>query len=318
MIIAIPELTTGAGKLEETAFPIAADTRHTAEQSSRAAEDSRDHGSLGLEWGTVVWIVLLHIGAVASLFCFTWAGALTAVVLFWFTGSIGICMGYHRLFAHRSFKTYSIVRWFLAIVGTLGGEGSPLFWVASHRKHHQFSDEEGDPHSPKDGLWWSHVLWLFPRSDPHPEKTFQRYAKDLLQEPFHRFLHATFICWHFALGAALLSVGWTAWDLRTGVSLVLFGIFLRLTCVLHVTWLVNSASHIWGYRNYETRDNSRNLWWVGLLAFGEGWHNNHHAFPGRARHGHRWWEFDLTYRSICLLEWLGLAWHVNHGRARSA
>ena len=112
----------------------------------------------------------------------------------------------------------------------------------------------------------------------------------------------------------MFATGWAVWDLRTGVSLVLWGMFFRLACVLHVTWLVNSASHIWGYRNYETRDNSRNLWWVGLLAFGEGWHNNHHAFPGRARHGHRWWEFDLTYRTICLLEKCGLVWNVLRGK----
>lgn len=292
------------------------DTQHRGGPDSTTKESPTDHPSGGLVWPTVIWVVLLHVGAVASLFCFTWVGALTAVVLFWLTGSIGICMGYHRLFAHRSFKAHAAVRWCLAIIGTLGGEGSPLFWVASHRKHHQYSDEEGDPHSPKDGFWWSHVLWLFPRRDVHSETTFQRYAKDLLQDPFHRFMHATFIHWHLLLGLGMLAAGWAAWDVRTGISLVLMGMFLRLTCVLHVTWLVNSASHLWGYRNYETRDNSRNLWWVGLLAFGEGWHNNHHAFPRRARHGHRWWEYDLTYLTICLLERLGLVWDVNHGRAK--
>lgn len=310
------EVPTNAGNLEPALPPVAPAVDRGEQTDSPATPRPSNRWSAGLEWGTIAWLALLHVGAVAALFCFTWVGALTALVLFWLTGSIGICLGYHRLFAHRSFKTFPIVERALAIIGTLGGEGSPLFWVSGHRKHHKFSDQDEDPHSPKDGLWWSHFLWLFPRTDSDPQQTFRRYAKDLYREPFHRFLHATFIYWHFVLGFTLFGIGWAIWDLRTGISLVLFGIFFRLTCVLHVTWLVNSASHVWGYRNYETSDNSRNLWWVGLLAFGEGWHNNHHAFPGRARHGHRWWEFDLTYRTICLLEKVGIVWDVKHGRVR--
>lgn len=309
-----PETHTNAVAMVPAVLPAGRDVEDTDGQSVATRQSKGARWASGLDWGTIAWIGLLHVGALAALFYFTWVGAATALVLFWLTGAIGICLGYHRLFAHRSFDTYAPVRWALAIIGTLGGEGSPLFWVAAHRKHHKFSDQDEDPHSPKDGLWWSHFLWLFPRSDPDPQQTFQRYAKDLFREPFHRFLHATFIYWHFVLGFALFGAGWCIWGFNTAVSLLLFGIFFRLTCVLHVTWLVNSASHVWGYRNYETRDNSRNLWWVGLLAFGEGWHNNHHAFPGRARHGHRWWEFDLTYRTICLLEKFGLVWNVKHGR----
>ena len=127
------------------------------------------------------------------------------------------------------------------------------------------------------------MLWMFPRpKDPQWQEMMQTYGKDLLKDRFFRLLDKTFLLWHIGLGVVLLSAGWLCWDLRTGVSLLVWGMFLRLVYVLHITWLVNSASHIWGYRNYETSDNSRNLWWVGLLAFGEGWHNNHHAFPGRA------------------------------------
>ena len=128
------------------------------------------------------------------------------------------------------------------------------------------------------------MLWMFPRpKDPQWQKMMQTYGKDLLKDPFFRLLDKTFLLWHIGLGAILLSAGWLCWDLRTGISLLVWGMFLRLVYVLHITWLVNSASHIWGYRNYETSDDSRNLWWVGLLAFGEGWHNNHHAFPGLRR-----------------------------------
>jgi fatty-acid desaturase len=141
-MIATPQLSTNTAAMEPDTFPIA------SRPETVAPTESTGNPSAGFEWGTIIWITLLHVGAVAALFCFTWVGALTAFVLFWMTGSLGICMGYHRLFAHRSFKTFAVVRWGLAIIGTLGGEGSPLFWVAAHRKHHKFSDEDEDPHGP--------------------------------------------------------------------------------------------------------------------------------------------------------------------------
>ena len=137
-----------------------------------------------------------------------------------------------------------------------------------------------------------------------------RYSKDLLNDPFMRLLDKTYLVWHLILGAALLAAGWLGWGLSTGWSFLVYGMFLRSVWVMHITWAVNSASHMWGYRNYDTPDQSRNLWWVGLLAYGEGWHNNHHAFSNCARHGHRWWEIDMTYMAICVMEKLGLAWNV--------
>jgi len=269
--------------------------------------------SQGVDWWALGWIGLLHATALAAPFCFTWQGLVAAAALFWITGALGICLGYHRMLAHNSFRTYPAVRRVLAVLGTLAGEGSPIRWISAHRMHHHYSDQPDDPHSPRHGAWWSHMIWLFSRSNALGRQLTERYAKDLVRERFMRMLDATFIFWHLALGAALLAVGWGMWDLRVGISMVIYGMGLRLVFVLHTTWLVNSASHMWGYRNYDIRDDSRNLWWVGLIAFGEGWHNNHHAFPGRARHGHRWWEVDLTYSTICLLERLGLAWRVNHG-----
>jgi sn-2 palmitoyl-lipid 9-desaturase len=293
--------------------------------SSTAAEipyDSAPAGKAGrwangLEWPTIIWIVVLHAGALAAPFFFTWHGLVLAFVLAWLTGGLGVCLGYHRLLAHGSYKTFPAVRRLLALLGTLAGEGPPITWTAVHRKHHQFADKEGDPHTPRDGGWWSHIGWLFPRPQSREwHQMIARYAKDVLKDPFMRLLDKTFLAWHIALGLALFTTGWLVWDIHTGMSLLIYGMFVRLVYVLHITWAVNSASHMWGYRNYETRDDSRNLWWVGLLAYGEGWHNNHHAFPGRARHGHRWWELDLTYMVICLLEFCGLAWNVTHGRKR--
>jgi stearoyl-CoA desaturase (delta-9 desaturase) len=265
----------------------------------------------GLQWPAVLWIALLHFGALAAPFCFTWYGLWIALALSWMTGGLGVCLGYHRLLTHSSFETYRPIRGLLALLGTLAGEGPPIMWVSVHRQHHRFSDEEGDPHSPKEGAWWSHMLWLFPRRNSQQwAQLYRQYSPDLLKEPFLRLLERTFLWWHLLLGAGLLALGWSQWDLPTGVSFLVYGLFVRLVYVLHVTWLVNSASHMWGYRNYETRDNSRNLWWVGLLAFGEGWHNNHHAYPRSAHHGHLWWELDVTYWVIVVMSLTRIAWKV--------
>jgi sn-2 palmitoyl-lipid 9-desaturase len=274
--------------------------------------------SNGLDWPAVFWIGLIHAGALAAPFCFTWKGLLVAVLLAWITGGLGVTLGYHRLLTHRNFQTFPLLRRGLAVLGALAGEGPPITWVAVHRKHHHFTDKEGDPHSPRDGFWWSHMLWLFPR--PHyPEyaEMLEHYAKDLRKERFMRLLSKTFLAWHFALGLLLFTAGWLGWDLYTGISLLVYGMFLRMVYVLHVTWLVNSATHVWGYRSHDTPDNSRNLWWVGLLAYGEGWHNNHHAFPTGARQGRRWWELDATYAIIRTLEICGLAWNVIRPRKKA-
>lgn len=261
----------------------------------------------GIDWPTAIWIGVLHVGALAGPFFFTWKALAVAAFLWWLTGGIGICMGYHRLFSHASFGTSRPVRWLIAFLGGLAGEGSCLHWVANHRKHHALSDQEGDPHSPLDGPWWSHALWFLPRSEPEEnEALHRRWAPDLLRDPAIVFLDRTFILWHLLLGAALMAIGWWGWEFATGCSLVVWGMFVRLVFVLHATWAVNSATHLWGYRNYDTSDESRNLWWVALLTFGEGWHNNHHAHPRMARHGHRWWELDLTFATIWLMEKLGV------------
>ncbi len=265
------------------------------------------------DWPVVLWIGLLHVGALAAPFVFTWQAAVVALVLYWITGSLGICLGFHRLLTHGSFQTWRPVRWFFAWLGGLAGEGPALMWVAVHRKHHAFSDTEHDPHTPHDGAWWSHLLWLAPdRGSQQTREMIARYAPDLHKDPVMRFLDKTFILWPFVLAGGLFALGYYGWDAYTGWSMVVWGLFLRMVVVLHVTWLVNSASHMWGYRNYQTTDDSRNCWWVGLLAFGEGWHNNHHAFQRMARHGHRWYEVDVTYWAILLMEKLGLAWRVVH------
>ena len=194
----------------------------------------------------------------------------------------------------------------------------PAYWVAIHRRHHQFTDDPQDPHSPGTGFFWSHIGWLFAASDnTDPETIMERYAKDLLRDPFYVWLEnkgtwgyvapATWAAF-FAVGVLveILTGGSTAEAVQFGLSLLIWGAFVRIVFVWHVTFAVNSVCHVWGYRNHETPDGSRNNPIVGLLAFGEGWHNNHHAFPQSVRHGHKWWELDLSWLIIRGLAWAGL------------
>jgi len=269
-------------------------------------------------WPVIGWIGFMHVAALAAPWFFTWQGVVLALVLHWFTGGVGVCLGFHRMLTHGSFQTYRPLRYLLAVIGGLAGEGSAVDWVAAHRKHHALSDQEGDPHSPRDGAWWSHVLWLGRSFYGTGDGNFaRRWAPDLANDAFMRRVGQLAIPIHFVFGFVLFLLGYLADGAFLGWSLVVWGMFLRFVFVLHSTWFVNSASHIWGYRNYETTDNSRNNWWVALLTYGEGWHNNHHAYPRMARHGHRWWEIDITFATIRLLQRLGLAWNVVDYRKKS-
>ena len=270
----------------------------------------------GLDWPVVIWIGVVHLFALAAPFYITWQAIVVCVLLCLATGSLGVCMGYHRLLTHGSFKTYRPVRWLLALLGGLSGEGSALSWVANHRKHHKYSDQEGDPHSPSHGKWWSHMFWFMPNwGEKTHRRLLERYAADLLKDRMMHWLHLMFLPSHLILGVGLFLLGYYATflglgGLNNGLSMLFWGTGVRMIYVMHVTWFVNSATHIWGYRTYETTDNSRNLWWVGLLAFGEGWHNNHHAYQRVASQGHKWWEIDTTYWVIVAMEKVGLAWDV--------
>jgi len=199
---------------------------------------------------------------------------------------------------------------------------TPARWVAIHRRHHQFADEQPDPHSPLASFFWSHIGWILVNQ---PELSrlgiYERYAKDILRDRFYVTLERhNWLVWinlgqmplFFLAGFAVawLSGETPAAALHTGVSILMFGVFVRTVLVWHITWAVNSVTHLWGYRNYETDEDSRNNLVVGLISNGEGWHNNHHADPRSARHGHRWWEMDNTWLTIRFLAWVGLATDV--------
>ncbi|MCP4192519.1 MAG: acyl-CoA desaturase [Planctomycetaceae bacterium] len=289
-------------------------------QEDRAApitERERTTAS-GPNYPVIFWLVLLHVGALAAPFCFSWQGLVIALALYWLTGSVGVCLGYHRLLTHGAFKTYKPVRWVIASIGGLSGEGSAVDWVANHRKHHAHSDHDGDPHSPRDGAWWSHVFWLgWTIHGEELDAHLKRWAPDLAKDRGMRWLATMFLPIQILSGILLVAAGYLAGGMSLAISFLVWGLFVRLVIVLHATWLVNSASHIWGYRSYETTDDSRNNWLVALLTFGEGWHNNHHAYPRMAKQGHRWWELDPTFAVIRLMQWSGLAWDVVDYKQRS-
>jgi stearoyl-CoA desaturase (delta-9 desaturase) len=254
-------------------------------------------------WSTILVFFLFHALSVWALFQFSWTNLLVTAALYYMTLSWGIGMGYHRLLTHRGYKVPKWLEYFLTIWGTMALEGGPISWVATHRIHHQYSDKLGDPHTPRDGAWWAHIGWMMfgeaTHSDPHK---MGKYAPDMARDPFHFWLTKYHYLPLVVLGLILLATG--GWDL------VLWGVFLRVTLGLHATWLVNSATHLWGGRRFETRDMSRNNWWVAMLTFGEGWHNNHHAHPASTRHGLAWYELDLSWIGIKLLEKVGLATKV--------
>ncbi len=262
----------------------------------------------GLNWLTATILLLFHAGAIAALFFFTWQRLLVMVILHVLAINVGIGMCYHRLLTHRGYQTPKWVEYLMTFFATLSLEGGPIFWVSTHRVHHQLSDQPGDPHTPREGAWWAHTGWLLFGSALHAQSgALNRYSPDLCRDRFHCWISKYHWLPITASGILLFAGGLYFSGWKSGLAFVLWGVFLRVTLGLHATWLVNSATHLWGSRRFATRDDSRNNWWVALLSGGEGWHNNHHAHPVSARHGLTWYEIDPNYWGIWLLSKLGLA-----------
>jgi stearoyl-CoA desaturase (delta-9 desaturase) len=254
-----------------------------------------------INWTTTTFMTIFHLGTIAALFMFSWKALAVTVVLWWVAGSLGVGMGFHRLLTHRGYKVPKWVEYFLTLCGVLSLEGGQIDWVVTHRIHHAHTEQPGvDPHTPRDGKWWAHMGWILRgTAQQHGDDVMRRYAPDLMRDRFHVLVNQVYWIPLVVLGIVLFAFG--------GWSMLFWGIFLRVTVNLHATWLVNSATHLWGSRRFETTDDSTNLWWVALLTFGEGWHNNHHAHPRAARHGLAWYEIDLNWWGIRALQLLGLA-----------
>ncbi|ADW68737.1 acyl-CoA desaturase [Granulicella tundricola] len=274
----------------------------------------REHQQGRINWITTIAMGAFHVFALVALLPIFWSWKNVSVffVMYFLAINVGIGVAYHRLLTHRGFRTPKWVEYFVTACGTMALEGGPIFWVATHRVHHQNSDQEGDPHTPVDGTFWSHAGWILSGRAMHSETALLgRYAPDLTKDKVHVLLSKYHWVLLTATGVAQLALG--AFLAAPGhrvigaVGMMLWGTMLRVVVGLHATWFVNSATHLYGARRFDTRDDSRNNWWVAILTGGEGWHNNHHAHPVSARHGLAWYEFDINYYCIWILSKIGLA-----------
>ena len=264
----------------------------TAERGTRAA---------GIFTGIVISMV--HVAAVVALFNFSWHGLGVALVMVWLTGSLGISLAYHRMLCHMALNLVWPLEALVIFIGSLAWQGNPTNWVATHRKHHTCSDEEGDPHTPIHNFFWGHMGWMMlPEFQKMLHAEALKFTPDLQRSPVVRFFDKTYPIYQVLLGVFFYL--WGGW------SVVLWGIAVRLVFVWHSTWFVNSATHVWGYRRYSTKDDSTNLWWVALITFGEGWHNNHHGDQRAAKFARKWWELDTTFMVVRVLQALRLARQV--------
>jgi len=249
----------------------------------------------------IVMLVVVVLPFLATLFAIwlLWQRAvnwtdIALLIAFNVLAGLGVTVGYHRMLTHRSFQPHPVVKFIFLVFGSMAVEGPALEWAATHIKHHAHSDREGDPHSPIEGFWHAHMGWMFNRSFADPNV----YCRNLVKDPIVVFVSHTFIFWVLLSLAIPFAIGgWTG---------LLWGGLVRIFLTHHITWSVNSVCHTFGKREFETRDQSRNEWIVGLLGLGEGWHNNHHAFPRSAFHGLHWWQFDLSGYVIWTLERVGL------------
>lgn len=250
----------------------------------------------------IAFMVFVHGLCLAAPFTFSWPMVGLFFVSYFITGCLGITLSYHRQLSHRSFSTPKWLEYALAYCGVLAIQGEPMEWVSSHRYHHLHTDTPLDPHSPYEGFWWSHMGWLLDNKSTLQRVSNRSNVADMACQPFYKWIQKTYT-WHVVgLFAALNVLG--------GFPAMVWGGALRIAWVYHITWFVNSASHCWGYQSYNTGDLSRNNWWVAALAFGEGWHNNHHAFEFSARHGLEKWQIDITWLVISALQKVGLATNV--------
>jgi fatty-acid desaturase len=266
-----------------------------------SSESEINNQAAGINWVTVVWMIIFHTGAFIALFMFSWKALFVTLFLWWVSGSLGVGMGFHRLLTHRGYKTPKVVEYFLTLCGTLALEGGAINWVVTHRIHHAHTEVPGlDPHTPRDGRWWAHMGWILRgTAQQHEDAVLWRYAPDLMKDRVHFWMNRLYYIPLVTLGILLFA--WGGW------GLMMWGVFVRVTVGLHATWFVNSATHLWGSRRFESDDDSTNNLWVALITFGEGWHNNHHAHPRAARHGVAWYEIDINWWGIRALQLLGLA-----------
>lgn len=265
-------------------------------QSIIEIEQSRQN----INWKNLSIVTTFHLLAIPALFMFSWENVAAMLIGNWIVGSLGIGLGYHRLLTHRSFKAPKWLEYTLTVFGALAIQDDAPKWVATHRIHHKFTETDQDPHSTRPGFWWAQIGWiLLGTANDHDEATLKKYVPDLMKDKFHATLAKYYYIPIIVSAFVLFAIG--------GWAMVLWGVFVRVVVGWHTTWFVNSLAHIFGKRPFATNDDSTNNWFVALLTFGEGWHNNHHAFPTSARHGLKWYQFDMNWLTIRLFKKLGWA-----------
>jgi fatty-acid desaturase len=254
----------------------------------------------GVNWKNAASLSAVHLLAIPAFFTFSWSNLVAFMIAYWIVGSLGVGLGFHRLLTHRSFKAPKWLEYTLTVLGTMSMQDSPDKWVATHRIHHAFVETDNDPHSTRSGFWWAQIGWtLWGTAQDYDEKILKRYVPDLLKDKWHVLIARFYLVPNIILAGIFFAVG--------GWPMVVWGIFARTVVCWHSTWFVNSLSHIYGSRPHSTNDDSTNNWFVAILTFGEGWHNNHHAFPTSARHGLKWHQFDMNWITIRIFERLGWA-----------
>ncbi len=282
-----------------------------------------------IAWGYVASVAAVHLLSLLVLvpWLFSWTGVATFLICTPLFGMLGINIGYHRLLTHKGFVCPKWLERTFALLAVCCLQDAPARWVAIHRLHHQHSDKQSDPHSPLVNFLWGYMGWVMVWHREHNNILFfEQYARDILRDPLYLYLERKLMWLWVYIGHAgvflmaglvigRISGGNWLTGLQLGLSLLVWGVFLRTVYQWHLTWSVNAIAHLRGYRNYETEDSSRNHWLMGFLAYGDGWHNNHHADQRAAAHGHRWWEFDTAYCFIRALEFVGLAKNVIRPRA---
>jgi len=257
----------------------------------------------GVNWKNVAILTTFHLLAIPVLSTFTWQNLAALIIGNWIVGSFGVGLGWHRLLTHRSFSVPKWLEYALTVIGTMSIQDSPDKWVATHRIHHAFTETEKDPHSTRPGFWWAQIGWIvWGTAQDHDAATLRRYVPDLLKDKGQVLISRFYYVPIIVSAAVLFLVG--------GWSMVIWGVFGRVVLGWHTTWFVNSLSHLYGSQPHKTGDDSTNNWFVAMLTFGEGWHNNHHMVPTSARHGLKWYQFDMNWIAIRIFEKLGWAKHI--------
>jgi len=255
---------------------------------------------MGPNWKNIAIVISFHLLAIPAFFTLSWANFAALMIGNWVVGSLGVGLGWHRLLTHRSFKAPKWIEYITSIFATMSMQDPPDKWVATHRMHHAFTDTDKDPHSIRPGFLWAQIGWVvWGTAQDHDAATMKKYVPDLLKDRGHRLISRYFYVPIIVSAFIFFAIG--------GWQMVVWGVFARVVVGWHTTWFVNSLAHMYGKRPHDTGDMSTNNWFVAILTFGEGWHNSHHMWPTSARHGLKWYQFDMNWITIRLLEKLGLA-----------